>query len=46
MKGMANRNGLYASMLRLLRYREKHLVVQGVKVLRTLVGLKDPLLYS
>lgn len=44
MKTVANRCSLYTNMLRLLRYREKLLIVQGVRILRTLIGLKDQLL--
>ena len=46
MKTVANRCSLYTNMLRLLRYHEKLLIVQGVRILRTLIGLKDQLLYS
>ncbi len=46
MKILTNRLSLHYYMLRLLRYKEKVLVVQGVQILRQLVQMKDVFISS
>lgn len=41
MKYFALRANLVPRMLRLLRYREKHMVLLAVRLLRTIIGVKD-----